>query len=405
MSTSKRDFYEVLGVPREADQETIKKAYRKLAVKYHPDKNPGDAEAEDSFKEATESYEVLSDQAKRQKYDQFGHAAFGQGGGGGGFGGGFDGGVDLDEALRTFMGAFGQGGGGGGGGGIFDELFGGGGGGGRGGQASNNQGSDLRFDLEIDFEEAVFGSQRDLTFPVKQECETCSGQGAAPGSKKETCGTCRGSGMITTSNGLFHMRQTCNTCGGAGDVVRNPCKKCHGAGRVKGKRSLTLKIRAGVETGSRLRVAGKGEGGLRGGPAGDLYVIIHVKRHDLFEREDNDLFCEVPIPYHVAALGGEIEVPTLNGSAKLKVPSGTQSGKTFRLKNKGVPDARGYGNGDQHVRVLVEVPTHLSGSQKKELEKLGKTMDESNQSLSKAFKKQVKRFFERKSALDKLKSD
>lgn len=401
MSTTKKDYYEVLGVARDADADAIKKAYRKLAVKYHPDKNPGDEAAEDSFKEATEAYEVLSDENKRQKYDQFGHNAFGSGAGGGFGGAGFEG-ADLEEALRTFMGAFG-GGGGGGGGGLFDDLF--GGGGGRGGAASNNRGSDLRFDLEVDFEEAVFGSQRDLTFPVKRECEGCSGQGAAPGSKKETCGTCRGSGMITTSNGLFHMRQTCSTCGGTGEVVRNPCKKCHGAGRVKGKRSLTLKIRPGVETGSRLRVAGKGEGGVRGGPAGDLYVIMHVKRHDLFERQELDLFCEVPIPYHVAALGGEIEVPTLSGSAKLKVPSGTQSGKTFRLKNKGVPDPRGYGNGDQHVRVLVEVPTSLSGSQKKELEKLGQSLGDGNHSLTKAFKKRVKKFFDRKVAVEKLKTD
>jgi len=398
MSTTKRDYYEVLGVARDADPEAIKKAYRKLAIKYHPDKNPGDTEAEASFKEATEAYEVLSDGPKRQKYDQFGHNAFGQGGGGFG-GGGFEG-VDLDEALRTFMGAFG--GGGGGGGGIFEDLF----GGSRGGSdAANNRGSDLRFDLEIDFEEAVFGSQRDLTFPVKQECEACNGQGAAKGSSKETCGTCRGAGMITTTNGLFHMRQTCSTCGGAGEVIRNPCKKCHGTGRVKGKRSLTLKIRPGVETGSRLRVAGKGEGGVRGGPAGDLYVIIHVKRHELFERHELDLLCEVPIAYHVAALGGEIEVPTLTGAAKLKVPAGTQSGKTFRLKNKGVPDPRGYGNGDQHVSVIVEVPTNLSHAQKKEMEKFSEHLGDGNLSLSKTFKKRVKRFFERKDALDKLKSE
>jgi molecular chaperone DnaJ len=404
MSKAKRDFYEELGVERTATPDEIKKAYRKLAIKYHPDKNPGDATAEERFKEVTEAYEVLSDEDKRHRYDQFGHAAFEGGmGNAGGFSGGF-GGVDLEEALRTFMGAFGGSGGGGrggggGGGGIFEDIFGGGGGG---GQRSTNRGSDLRFDLEIDFEESAFGSQRELSFPVMQECEDCNGEGAAAGSSRETCSMCQGSGTITTSNGLFHIRQNCSTCGGTGEVVRNPCRKCHGSGRVKGKRSLTLKIPSGVETGSRLRVAGKGEGGLRGGPAGDLFVIIHVKRHEIFERHDLDLSCEVPVPFTMAALGGEVEVPTLNGSAKLKIPAGTQSGKIFRLRNKGIKDPRGYGQGDQHIRVIVEVPTGLNHKQKKELGNLGDLLNASNHSMDGSFRKKVAKFFERKDSLERI---
>ena len=391
MAQAKQDFYEQLGVERSASPEEIKKAYRKLAIKYHPDKNPDDVDAEGRFKEVTEAYEVLSDEDKRHKYDQFGHAVFegggggGGGSGGGGFGGGGFGGVDLEEALRTFMGAFGGGGGGGGGG----------------GSRSSNRGSDLRFDLEIDFEEAVFGSQRELSFPVMQECDACSGEGAAKGSSRETCSMCQGSGVITTSNGLFHIRQNCSTCGGTGEVVRNPCRRCHGSGRVKGKRSLNLKIPSGVETGSRLRVAGKGEGGLRGGAAGDLFVIIHVKRHDVFERHALDLSCELPVPFTTATLGGEIEVPTLNGSAKLKIPPGTQSGKIFRLRNKGIKDPRGYGQGDQHVRVIVEVPTGLNHKQKKEIGQLDELLMPTNHSMDASFKKKVAKFFVRKDSLDR----
>ena len=244
MSSEKRDYYEVLGVARDASDDDVKKAYRKLAVKHHPDKNPGDKEAEEKFKEISEAYEVISDAQKRQQYDQFGHRAFSSGGGaGGGFGGGGFGGIDLEEALRTFMGAFGGSGGGGGRGSIFDDFF----GGGRGGQRASNRGSDLRFDLEIDFEEAVLGSRREITFPLMEECASCKGSGAKPGSKKTVCSRCGGQGAVVTSNGFFHVKQPCTACGGAGQVISNPCSACHGAGRVKGQCKLTLKIPAGVE--------------------------------------------------------------------------------------------------------------------------------------------------------------
>ncbi len=389
----KEDYYQVLGVAKSASKDEIKKAYRKLAVKYHPDKNPGDTAAEEKFKQATEAYEVLSDESKRQQYDQFGHAAFGPGRGAGGAGG--FGGVDLEEALRTFMGAFG----GGGGGSIFENFFGGGGGGG-----STNRGSDLRFDLEIDFEEAVFGSKRDLSFNVNVECGTCKGSGGAPGSKMEKCSTCKGQGQVISSNGLFHMRQTCPDCGGAGQKISKPCTDCRGTGQVKGKRSITVRIPEGVETGSRLRVQGKGEGGTRGGPAGDLYVILHVKPHAVFERHDLDLLVEVPVPLQTAILGGEVSVPTLEGSSRIKIPAGTQSGKMLRLKNKGVKDPRGYGHGDIHVRVKVEIPTHLNGKMKKLFSEMDSLLTESQFPDRSRFEEQSEEFKRRREELHKLKS-
>ncbi len=395
--SEKEDYYKVLGVSKDASKDEIKKAYRKLAIKYHPDKNPGDTAAEEQFKVATEAYEVLSDEDKRHKYDQFGHAAFGPGRGGGG-GGGF-GGVDLEEALRTFMGAFG---GGGGGGSIFENFFGGGGGGGR---ESSNRGSDLRFDLEIDFEEAVFGSKRDLSYSVNIECDACDGKGAAPGSKKETCSTCKGQGQVLTSNGLFHMRQTCPNCGGAGQVISNPCSRCHGTGQAKGKRSITVRIPPGVETGSRLRVKGKGEGGLMGGPAGDLYVIMHVQPHPVFERHDLDLVVELPISIQTAVLGGEVKVPTLDGSSKIKIPSGTQNGRMLRLKNKGVKDPRGYGHGDLHIRVKVEVPTHLHGKAKKLFQQLEENLGDSQYPDQTKFARQAEEFGHRREELEKLRAE
>ena len=393
MTTAKKDCYDVLGVERQASQDEIKKAYRKMAVQFHPDKNPGNEEAEEKFKEVSEAYEILSDEQKRKQYDQFGHQAFspGAGGGGGGGFGGF-GGVDLEEALRTFMGAFG-----GGGGSIFDDFFGGGGGGRRTERAG--RGSDLRFDLEIDFEESVFGSQRDLSYNVMNQCGHCSGVGAEPGTSKETCNQCGGSGQTVSSSGLFHVRQVCNRCQGTGEMIASPCKKCSGVGRVKGKQSLTIKIPAGVETGSRLRVAAKGEGGVRGGGAGDLYVVLHVRTHEVFQRHDDDIFCEIPIPYSTASLGGEIEVPTIHGTAKLKIPAGTESGKVFRLRGKGVTGQRGFRSGDQHTRVLVEVPSSLSGKQKKALKGFAELLDQKNHPLQKQFRDRIKSFFAKRESM------
>jgi len=389
-----KDFYAVLGVEKTADAEEIKKAYRKLAVKYHPDKNPGDKSAEEKFKEISEAYEILSDPAKRQQYDRFGSQAF-EGGGPGPGGFGFHG-IDLEEALRVFMGATGESGS------IFDNIF-GGGGGGRQRRSMANHGSDLRFDLEIDFEEAVLGSKRDIEYPVMQECQTCSGSGAQPGSKKHTCRQCGGSGAVAVSSGFFSVRQTCPSCGGTGETIEKACPACHGSGRVQGRNKLTLKIPPGVETGSRLRVGGKGEGGTRGGPPGDLYVVLHVRPHAVFQRQDDDIFCEVPIPYEAAALGGEIQVPTIHGYAKLKIPPGTPSGKIFRIRGKGVDIPQQFGKGDHHVRVRIEVPEHLSGSQKKLVRQLADDLTPDNYPEQRKFYAAADEFFRRKDRLDEMK--
>lgn len=400
MARAKRDYYEVLGVARGAGPDEIKKAYRKLAVQFHPDKNPGNKEAEEKFKEISEAYEVLSDADKRQRYDQFGHAAFGGGGGGGGapggFGGGAYGGIDLEEALRTFMGAFG-GGGGGGGGSIFDDFF----GGGRGDRDGASRGSDLRMDLEIDFEESVFGSQRELNLTVMDECGACKGSGAEPGSQRETCRRCGGNGMVLTSSGFFQVRQTCPSCGGAGFTVSKPCRACGGEGRVKARRTIALKIPPGVETGSRLRLAGKGEGGMRGGATGDLYVVMHVRAHPLFQRRGEDIYIDMPVSFDVAALGGEIEVPTIHGFAKLKVAAGTESGTVLRLRGKGVPALQGYGAGDQHVRLRVEVPDRLDRAQRDQLRALGERIDPDSYPGQREIRRVAAEFYRHKAEMDK----
>ena len=390
MAAAKKDYYEVLGIERSATADEIKKCYRKLAIKYHPDKNPGDQQAEDTFKEITEAYEILSDPQKKQQYDQFGHAAFGRGGmGGGGFSSAQ--GIDLEEALRTFMGAFG------GGGSIFDDIF--GGGGSRGQRSSRNgpvRGSDMRYDLEIDFEEAVLGAQREITFPAMRECENCTGSGMEPGTSKETCRHCNGHGVVETSNGLFHMRQPCPVCGGTGEMIKTPCRTCKGAGRTKERRKLTISIPPGVETGSRLRVAGKGEGGAHGGPAGDLYVILHVGSHNMFKRLDDDVFCEIPIPLEMAAVGGKLRVPTIHGFANLKIPSGTENGKVFRLRGKGIVNPRSHHKGDHHVRVMIEVPRKLDSSQKKLLEAFAESLAPSQYPDHDGFYKRAEEFYARK---------
>ncbi len=390
MAAAKRDYYEVLGVPRDVSVDDLKKAYRKLALQFHPDRNPGNKEAEEKFKEISEAYEILSDPQKRQTYDQFGHQAFAPGGGMGGFGG-F--GIDLEEALRTFMGAFG------GGNSIFDNFF--GGARERPSRDAATRGADLRFDMEIDFEEAVVGSQREVTLPIMEECTACKGSGAEPGSKKETCRRCNGQGLLISSNGFFQVRQTCPNCGGSGETIGKPCRECRGEGRVKGRRTLSLKIPSGVETGSRLRLAGKGEGGTRGGPAGDLYVVLHVKPHALFQRRDEDIYIEMPIPFQVAALGGEVEVPTIHGYTTLKIPAGTESGALFRIRGKGVIGEHGMRNGDQHVRVVVEVPNHLNGAQKDTLRAFGESCTESNYPQKRKILDQAEEFYSHTKAMGK----
>ena len=390
MST-KRDYYELLGVSRGASTDDIKKAYRKLAMKYHPDRNPNDTAAADKFKEISEAYEVLSDSAKRQRYDQFGHegvkSAFGPGG--------FDFGRDFthaDDIQDIFSSLFG-----GGGGGIFGEMF--GGGQRRRSRDGSQRGADLRFDLEIDLEEAIFGVERNIDLPITEACSECNGSGAAKGSSRETCRQCGGQGSVITGGGFIQFQQTCPVCRGEGTIIRTPCKKCSGAGRVKIRRTLALRIPAGVETGARLRVSGKGEGGLRGGPSGDLYVMLHVRDHEIFARQGADLACTVPVSPDVAALGGDIPVPTPDGLATLKLPHGTPNGKVFRLRGKGVPSLNGTGAGDLHVHISIEVPAHLSGSQKRLLQSFAESCGEANYPDMARMHKQVEAFMERRNAL------
>jgi molecular chaperone DnaJ len=398
--SKKRDCCEVLGIARDASEDQVKKAYRKLAMKYHPDRNPGDKAAEESFKEATEAYEILSNAELRQRYDQFGWDAFERGNGRGGFGGA--GHIDLEEAMRAFASAFG--GGGFGGGSFFESLFGGMGGGAHDREA-RARGSDLRYDLEIDFEEAAFGSKRDLTLNIVEDCEACQGTGADGHSKRETCSKCGGRGMVVSSNGFFQVRQPCPHCGGTGQTIRHPCRKCGGAGRAKVSRKIALNIPPGVDTGSRLRLSGKGEGGSRGGPAGDLFVVLHVRPHDLFSREGLDTHCEIPIPFHIAALGGEIQVPTLRGDVPLKIPAGTQPGKTFTLRGLGLTDVRGNATGDHHIAVTLEVPTNLHGNAGDLLAAFGAAIKESNHPRLAAIRKKAADFFTRKKTMDQSKGE
>ena len=356
------DYYSTLGVSQSASADEIKKAYRKLAVKYHPDKNPGNKEAEDTFKGICQAYEVISDTSKRQQYDAVGHDSYTRkGGGGGGYGGGgFD---PFDVFAQAF------GGGGGGGGGIFDSFFGGGGGGG-GRRPSNGPavGADLRHDLEIGFEEAVYGTEKEIKVKRSASCGTCSGSGCAAGSSKSTCRHCGGSGQISVSQGFFSVRQACHYCQGTGQIIEKKCGTCHGEGRVMETGTVKINIPAGVDTGNRLRVTGEGEAGLRGGPSGDLYVVMHVEDHELFQREGDDIVCEVPVDFATAALGGSIEVPTIGGKMKIKIATGTQTGSTLRLRGKGIPSVRGRGRGDQYINILIETPKALSKRQQELLE-------------------------------------
>ena len=382
-----KDYYEQLGVNKSASEVEIKKAYRKMAIKYHPDKNQGDKGAEEKFKEISQAYEVLSDSGKRSQYDQFGHAAFtGAGRGAGGGGGGFH--DPFDIFSQVFGGARG---GGGGGGSIFEELFGVGGGGSR--RGGTMDGADLRYDLEVDFEDAVFGADKKVKIPRMDTCTTCSGNGCADGSSRETCSRCGGSGQVALSQGFFSVRQTCPSCNGEGQTIKNPCKKCHGEGRIRIEKNLKIHIPPGVDTGSRLRVSGEGEGGMRGGSSGDLYVVMHVKPHEIFQRDGSDILCELPIDYPTAALGDVVEVPTITGKAKMKIPPGTQNGTILRMKGKGMPSLRGGGRGDQHVRIFIEVPKNLNKEQKELLGKYKESSDKSTHPLIDEFLKKAKNFF------------
>jgi molecular chaperone DnaJ len=366
---AKRDYYEVLGVSRDADEREIKAAFRKLAKKYHPDLNPDDKEAEAKFKEVNEAYEVLSDPAKKAKYDQFGHAAFDQNGGFGG-GGGF---ADFGDIFGD----------------IFGDFFGGGFGGSRPQRTGPKAGSDLKIKLDITFEEAAFGTKKDIKINRIEKCHVCDGSGAKEGTGKKTCPTCNGTGSIRTVQrtpfGQFASSRTCTTCGGVGEVVEDPCTACSGSGKERKSRKLSINIPAGVDTGSVIPLRGEGNHGERGGPAGDLYVYINVKPHEIFERDGYDIWCEIPISFAKAALGGPIEVPTIDGKVKYEVPEGTQTGTVFRLRNKGIKNLRGSGKGDQYVRVKIEVPKKLTEKQRTILRQFAEEMGEKNEADKKGF--------------------
>ena len=349
---AKRDYYEVLGVEKGASDADIKKAFRRIAMKYHPDRNPDSTDAEEKFKEAQEAYEILGDQEKKSAYDRFGHAGVDGNAGAGGFGGGGAGFSDV----------FGD---------VFGDIFGGGGGRGRGGPA---RGSDLRYDLQLDLEDAVKGKTVQIDVPTMVHCDTCDGSGARKGSSPVTCSTCGGNGQVRMSQGFFSVQQTCPQCRGRGQIISDPCGDCHGQGVREERKTLSVKIPAGVDTGDRIRLAGKGEAGPQGGPAGDLYVQMHVREHAIFVRDDANLHCEVPISFAQAALGGELEVPTLSGKVKLKVPAETQSGKLFRLRGKGVAPVRGGATGDLLCRVVLETPVNLSAEQRGFLEQFDESL-------------------------------
>ncbi|MBQ4810710.1 molecular chaperone DnaJ [Pseudoalteromonas luteoviolacea] len=374
---SKRDYYEVLGVSKDANERDIKKAYKRLAMKYHPDRTAGDEALEAKFKEVKEAYEVLTDSQKRQMYDQYGHAAFEQNGGGGH--GGFGGGADFGDIFGD----------------VFGDIFGGGGGGRR--QSRQQRGADLRYSLDLSLEEAVKGKDVEIKVPTWVSCKPCDGSGAKAGSKPKTCTTCHGAGQVQMRQGFFAVQQTCPTCQGTGQVISDPCNKCHGQGRVEKTKTLSVKIPAGVDTGDRIRLSGEGEAGMHGAPAGDLYVQVTVREHPIFVRDGNNLYCEVPISYTTAALGGEIEVPTLDGRANLKIPSESQTGKMFRMRGKGVKSVRSGSVGDLICKVVIETPVNLNERQRELLRELEESMSgdtSKNRPKAQGFFDGVKKFFD-----------
>jgi len=360
----KRDYYEVLGVARQCTAQDLKSAYRKLAMQYHPDRNPGDKSSEDRFKEASEAYEVLSDPEKRSRYDRFGHAAVP-----------FDFGGFNSSGINDVLSE------------IFGDIF-----GGRTRRGGRSRGSDLRYNLELSFEEAAFGTEVSVKIPRPKRCDVCEGTGSKD-KKVQQCPTCGGSGELRHTQGFFSVSRPCGTCGGAGSVATAPCTKCRGAGRYESETTLSVKIPAGVDSGTRIRLVGEGEPGEQGGPPGDLYVVAHVKEHPIFVREDAEVLCEVPISFAQAALGVHIDVPTLDGKVKMRVPSGTQSGKVFRLKGKGIAHLHGGGRGDEHVRVVVETPTELSSEQRELLERFAELGGERTQPQVKSFLDKVRELF------------
>ncbi len=373
---SKKDYYETLGVNRDASEDELKKAYRKMAMKFHPDRNPDNPNAEAHFKEAKEAYETLSDAQKRAAYDQYGHAAFEAGGMGGGspFGAGAGAqGFDFSD--------------------IFGDIFGGGRGGGR---SSAQRGSDLRYNLEITLEQAARGTETEIRIPTMAECETCHGSGAKPGTSPTTCTTCAGHGQVRMQQGFFSVQQACPRCHGTGKMITTPCKPCNGQGRIKKHKTLSVKIPAGVDTDDRIRLSGEGELGVNGGPAGDLYVVVNLKAHAVFQRDHNDLHCEMPISFAAAALGGEIEIPTLDGKATIKIPAETQSGKQFRLRGKGIKGIRSSTHGDLHCHVIVETPVNLTDKQKellREFESINDKDSDRHNPRAKSWMDKVKNFF------------
>jgi len=371
----KRDYYEALGLGRGAGDDELKKAYRRLAVQFHPDRNPGDKQAEEKFKEINEAYQVLSDPERRAQYDRYGHAAFQGAQGAGGFGG-----FDFTQGFEE----------------VFSDIFGDFFGTGRGRSRSRSRrGDDLRYDLEIEFEEAARGADKVIKFQRLMTCDECNGARARGGSEgARTCPNCRGTGQVRTQQGFFSISTTCGQCRGEGMIIADPCLKCQGQGRIRKPVSLSVKIPPGVDNGSRLKLRSEGEAGFGGGPAGDLYVVVHVKEHPLFVRQENDIVIEVPVSFPQAALGAEIDVPTLDGKLKLKVPAGTQAGKVIRLKGKGVVDLHGYGRGDQLVRIVVETPRRLTARQRELLEEFARLSGEDvNHPLSKGFVDKLKEMF------------